>query len=85
MNDPLAVSRIALQSKISGIKERLGSVPGSTYSEEDDETKRARGEVVRCLSVNDRRPLECWAEVEKFREMARRREGGFVTGVVGRG
>lgn len=50
----------------------------------DEEVKRARGEVVRCLRFNDRKPLECWEEVERFREVARRRERGFVSGVVGK-
>ncbi|KAK3383577.1 hypothetical protein B0T24DRAFT_54507 [Lasiosphaeria ovina] len=42
----------------------------------------ARGEVVRCLRENDRRPLDCWREVEQFKEEVRRLEKGWVDKVV---
>lgn len=38
----------------------------------------ARGSVVRCLRENDRRPLNCWEEVEAFKEEVRRLEKGWV-------
>ncbi|KAI1501657.1 hypothetical protein F5X99DRAFT_408883 [Biscogniauxia marginata] len=44
--------------------------------------ERARGEVVRCLVENDRRPLDCWREVESFKEEVRRLERGWVDKVV---
>jgi altered-inheritance-of-mitochondria protein 13 len=42
----------------------------------------ARNEVVRCLRENDRRPLDCWREVEAFKEEVRRLEKGWVDKVV---
>ena len=42
----------------------------------------ARNEVVRCLRENDRRPLDCWKEVEAFKEEVRRLEKGWVDKVV---
>ncbi|KAK3298242.1 uncharacterized protein B0H64DRAFT_384551 [Chaetomium fimeti] len=42
----------------------------------------ARDEVVRCLRENDRRPLDCWREVEAFKEEVRRLEKGWVDKVV---
>ena len=42
----------------------------------------ARSEVVRCLRENDRRPLDCWREVERFKEEVRRLEGAWVDKVV---
>lgn len=44
--------------------------------------ERARGQVVRCLRENDRRPLDCWREVEAFKEEVRRMEKGWVDQVV---
>ncbi|KAI1760220.1 DUF1690-domain-containing protein [Hypoxylon sp. FL1150] len=47
-----------------------------------DSVERARGEVVRCLREHDRRPLDCWKEVEAFREEVRQLEKGWVEKVV---
>ncbi|KAI0204228.1 hypothetical protein F4808DRAFT_415154 [Astrocystis sublimbata] len=43
---------------------------------------KARGEVVRCLLENDRRPLNCWEEVQAFKEEVRRLEKSWVDKVV---
>jgi altered-inheritance-of-mitochondria protein 13 len=48
-----------------------------------DSVEAARGEVVRCLRENDRRPLDCWREVEAFKEEVRRLEKEWVEKVVG--
>ncbi|KAI0403059.1 hypothetical protein F4802DRAFT_572915 [Xylaria palmicola] len=42
----------------------------------------ARGNVVRCLLENDRRPLDCWQEVEAFKEEVRKLEKSWVDRVV---
>ncbi|KAL2021012.1 hypothetical protein VTK56DRAFT_7786 [Thermocarpiscus australiensis] len=47
-----------------------------------ESVEKARGEVVRCLRENDRRPLDCWREVEAFKEEVRRLEKGWVDKVV---
>ncbi len=47
-----------------------------------DSVEAARNEVVRCLRENDRRPLDCWREVEAFKEEVRRVEKGWVDKVV---
>jgi MICOS complex subunit MIC19 len=44
----------------------------------DRDVERATDEVVRCLRGNDRRPLDCWREVEVFREVVGRVERGWV-------
>lgn len=44
--------------------------------------EKARGEVVRCLRENDRRPLDCWKEVEAFKEEVKRLEKGWVEKVI---
>ena len=38
----------------------------------------ARGNVIRCLRENDRRPLNCLEEVEAFKEEVRRLEKGWI-------
>jgi len=47
-----------------------------------DSLESARSEVVRCLRENDRRPLDCWREVEAFKEEVRRLEKGWVEKVI---
>jgi altered-inheritance-of-mitochondria protein 13 len=48
----------------------------------DKDVEKARDEVVRCLRGNDRRPLDCWREAERFREEVRRVEEAWVEKVV---
>ncbi|KAK3941930.1 putative DUF1690 domain-protein [Diplogelasinospora grovesii] len=47
-----------------------------------ESVEAARSEVVRCLRENDRRPLDCWQEVERFKAEVRRLEKGWVDSVV---
>ncbi|KAK7972795.1 hypothetical protein PG996_007015 [Apiospora saccharicola] len=47
-----------------------------------DSIERARTGVLECLRDNDRRPLNCWQEVENFREEVRRLEKEWVDKVV---
>lgn len=42
----------------------------------------ARSEVIRCLRENDRRPLDCWQEVEKFKVEVKKLEKSWVEKVV---
>lgn len=48
----------------------------------DEGVKRAREGVVACLRLNDRRPLDCWREVEAFRREVGRLEGAFLGKVL---
>ena len=50
--------------------------------EEDEGVKQAKEDVVNCLRTNDRRPLDCWKEVSRFREEVRRLETQWVEGIV---
>lgn len=42
----------------------------------------ARGDVVRCLTENNRRPLDCWQEVEKFKTEVKNLEQEWVNKVT---
>jgi len=44
----------------------------------DPAVEKAREGLVRCLRANDRRPLDCWKEVEEFRGEVGRLERDFV-------
>ena len=44
----------------------------------DMAVEKAKGELVGCLRVNDRRPLDCWKEVEAFKREVGRLEKGFL-------
>lgn len=39
---------------------------------------KAKDSVVKCLRENDRRPLDCWREVEAFKREVGRLEKGFL-------
>ncbi|KAG6002220.1 hypothetical protein E4U21_003311 [Claviceps maximensis] len=43
---------------------------------------RARSEVIRCLRENDRRPLDCWQEVESFKAEVKKLEKSWVDKVT---
>ena len=48
----------------------------------DEGVEKAKSEVVKCLRENDRRPLDCWKEVENFKNEVRRLEGVWVEKIV---
>ena len=50
--------------------------------EVDESVEKAKSEVAKCLRKNDRRPLDCWKEVEIFKSEVRRLEGAWVEKVV---
>lgn len=62
-----------LQKKLEGRKQ-LRALP--------DSVEAARGDVVRCLRENDRRPLDCWEEVEKFKAEVKKLEKSWVDRVT---
>jgi altered-inheritance-of-mitochondria protein 13 len=49
----------------------------------DEGVKKAREEVIKCLTENERRPLDCWQEVEGFKREVARLERGWVERIVG--
>ena len=44
----------------------------------DAEVQKAKDELVACLRLNDRRPLDCWREKEEFKRQVGRLEREFV-------
>lgn len=74
------LGREAVQNDVEALRKKLQS--RKKLAEIDGEVERAKGEVVRCLRENDRRPLDCWREVASFKEEVRKLEGRWVEKVV---
>ncbi|CAJ2503927.1 Uu.00g113210.m01.CDS01 [Anthostomella pinea] len=74
------LSNQAVSKEVEALRARLDKRKQLRTLPESVET--ARGEVVRCLMEKDRRPLDCWKEVEAFKEEVRRLERGWVEKVV---
>lgn len=43
-----------------------------------DEVEKAKESLVQCLRTNDRRPLDCWQEVEQFKMQVGKLEQAFI-------
>ncbi|KAI9828312.1 MAG: hypothetical protein M1832_002740 [Thelocarpon impressellum] len=70
------LGRAGVQRDIATLRQRLD---GRRKLEElDRDVARAKDEVVQCLRTHERRPLDCWKEVEAFRKEVGRLERGFV-------
>lgn len=74
------ISRQKVNKEVEALRAKLEERRKVRELPESMET--ARSEVVRCLRENDRRPLDCWKEVEAFKEEVRRLERGWVDKVV---
>ena len=49
---------------------------------QDKGIDKAKGDVINCLRLNDRRPLDCWREVEAFKDEVGRLEKSFLGKVM---
>ncbi|KAJ5919280.1 hypothetical protein N7466_010223 [Penicillium verhagenii] len=63
-----------LRSKLDGRRKLLDL---------DEGVEKAKADVVGCLRLNDRRPLNCWKEVEAFKKEVAKMETAFVDRIVG--
>jgi altered-inheritance-of-mitochondria protein 13 len=70
------VDRNAVAKDLEDLRKKLNS--RKRIMEKDDAVEKAKDAVVACLKVNDRRPLDCWQEVEKFKAEVGRLERSFV-------
>ncbi|KAI1211871.1 DUF1690-domain-containing protein [Annulohypoxylon truncatum] len=73
-------SRQAVSKEVEALRARLDK--RKQLRPVPESVELARGEVVKCLMEHDRRPLDCWKEVEAFKEEVRRLEKGWVDKVV---
>jgi len=74
------LGREAVQNDVTELKKKLER--RRRLADVDGEVDKAKSEVIRCLRENDRRPLDCYREVERFREEVRRLESIWVENVI---
>lgn len=75
------VSRDSVASEIEQLRARLDG--RRKLAELDDGVAKAKADVVSCLRLHDRRPLDCWQEVDAFKREVARMEEAFVDRIVG--
>ncbi|KAL8998771.1 MAG: hypothetical protein Q9169_002221 [Polycauliona sp. 2 TL-2023] len=76
------LSRQSVQKEIDMLKEKLKRRKMKEEVVQDKAIDKAKGEVVNCLKLNDRRPLDCWREVEAFKEEVGKLEKNFLGKVM---
>lgn len=72
------LSRQSVQKEIDMLKEKLKRRKIKEEVVKDKAVEKAKGDVVSCLRLNDRRPLDCWREVETFKEEVGRLEKDYL-------
>lgn len=80
-SDTADPSREAVLKDIERLRTKLES--RKKLSGLDENVERAKSQVVNCLRIHDRRPLDCWKEVESFKQEVAKLERAFVDKVVG--
>lgn len=75
------VSRDSVASEIDQLRSRLDG--RRKLAELDEGVSKAKADVVGCLRLNDRRPLDCWKEVDAFKREVAKMEQAFVDRIVG--
>ena len=70
------MSRETVAKEISTLKKTMDT--RKKLAEVDPALQNARDEVVGCLRTNDRRPLDCWQQVDNFKKEVSRLERKFV-------
>lgn len=70
------LDRNAVAKDLEELRKKLNA--RKKIAEKDAGVEKAKEEVIACLKVNDRRPLDCWQEVEKFKAEVGRLERSFV-------
>jgi altered-inheritance-of-mitochondria protein 13 len=74
------LGREAVQNDVTELKKKLER--RKKLAGVDEGVEKAKSEVVRCLRENDRKPLDCYREVERFRAEVRRLESVWVDNVI---
>ncbi|KAF4635914.1 hypothetical protein G7Y89_g2188 [Cudoniella acicularis] len=74
------LGRESVQNDVKELRKKLEQ--RKRLTDVDESVEKAKSEVVKCLRDNDRRPLDCWKEVQTFKDEVRRLEGVWVEKVV---
>ena len=67
-----------MQKEIDMLQEKLKRRKMKEEVVKDKAVEKAKADVVSCLRINDRRPLDCWREVEAFKEEVGRLEKNYL-------
>ncbi|EFQ98350.1 hypothetical protein MGYG_01383 [Nannizzia gypsea CBS 118893] len=78
--NPKMVSSGRVAKEIESLRESLASRP--TIRKLDPELESAREGVVKCLRDNQKRPLDCWQEVDTFKREVARLEKEWVQKMI---
>ncbi|KAF1963026.1 hypothetical protein CC80DRAFT_103023 [Byssothecium circinans] len=70
------MSNASVTKEIEALKKKLDA--RKKLEQADPAVNKAKEDVVNCLRTNDRRPLDCWKEVETFKREVGRLEKDFV-------
>jgi altered-inheritance-of-mitochondria protein 13 len=74
------LGRESVQNEVQELRKKLEQRKKLTAI--DEGVEKAKSEVIRCLRENDRRPLDCYKEVENFKSEVRKMEGVWVEKIV---
>ena len=72
------LGRQSVQKEIDMLQEKLKRRKMKEEVVKDKAVEKAKADVVSCLRINDRRPLDCWREVEAFKEEVGRLEKNYL-------
>lgn len=75
-NDDSNRSRDSVSKEVEALKAKLEK--RKQVDKTDKGVEKAKEDLVSCLRMNDRRPLDCWEQVEEFKKEVSRLERGFV-------
>lgn len=76
------LGRQSVQKDIDMLQEKLKKRKIKEEVVQDKAVEKAKSEVINCLRLNDRRPLDCWREVEAFKGEVGRLEKDFLEKVM---
>lgn len=76
------LGRQTVQREIKELRKQLSQRKLREDIITDKGVEKAKDKVIRCLRVNDRRPLDCWQEVETFKKEVGRLEKDFLGRII---
>ena len=79
---PSDLGRDSVMREIDELKAKLGKRKLKDDVVKDPAVAKARADVTNCLRINDRRPLDCWKEVEAFKQEVGKVEKAFLGRVL---
>lgn len=74
------LSNTSVTREIEALKKKLEA--RKKLDQVDARVQKTKDEVTACLRTHDRRPLDCWKEVEAFKNEVGRLEKDFVTRTI---